>query len=56
MRWKHEMHERALAAIGTTCCGPDNGLWDPDVRYWVCEYHCGYNDGLHACPETGGTR
>jgi hypothetical protein len=55
MRWKSEMHERALQAIGKSCCGPDNGIWDPDRRYWVCDYHDGFNDGLNLCEEMAGT-
>lgn len=49
MRWKHEMNERALDAIGVTCCGPEDGVWEPSKGYWVCEYHCGYSDGLNDC-------
>jgi hypothetical protein len=51
MRSVNQMHPKALAAIGAACCGPANGVWDPDRRYWVCDYHEGYNDGLEDCEE-----
>jgi hypothetical protein len=51
MRSVNQMHPKALAAIGAACCGPANGVWDPDRRYWVCYYHEGYNDALEDCEE-----
>jgi hypothetical protein len=55
MRWKHEMNERAMRAIGA-CCGPENGIWEPSERYWVCDYHEGYNDGLVDWEEWSASR
>jgi hypothetical protein len=54
-RWKFELHERTLDLIRPDCCGPEDGVWDRFTPYWVCDYHCGYDDGLDACRETGGT-
>lgn len=51
MRSVNQMHPKALAAIGAACCGPANGVWDPDRRYWVCDYHEGYSNGLEDCEE-----
>jgi hypothetical protein len=49
MRWWSEMHARAIQAIHPDCCGPKDGVWDAFTRYWVCDYHDGYNDGLNDC-------
>jgi hypothetical protein len=51
MRHLSEMEPKALIAITPGCCGPENGLWDPERRYWICDYHDGFNDGLQACEE-----
>jgi hypothetical protein len=52
MRYMSDMDPRTLSIIGAACCGPFNGVWDPKRSYWICDYHCGYNDGLEACRET----
>jgi hypothetical protein len=51
MRHLSEMDPRGTAIIGAACCGPSDGVWDASRRYWVCDYHDGYNDGLQACEE-----
>jgi hypothetical protein len=51
MRHLSEMDPRVTAIIGAACCGPSDGVWDASRRYWVCDYHDGYNDGLEACKE-----
>ena len=48
---KSHLHVLTVKAIDTgKCCGPypKEPDWEPDRKYWICEYHTGYDDGIEA--------
>lgn len=46
---KSHLHPLTVKAIDAgKCCGPypKADEWDPVRKYWICEYHTGYDDGI----------
>lgn len=40
---------RNIAQIGD--CGPKEGEWAEGYRYWICDYHEGFDDGVAVAKE-----
>lgn len=47
MRSKERLEpETADLVTRTGDCGPRDGIWKDGLRYWICDYHEGFDDGV----------